>query len=131
MIDAVIVSTARTGLAKSWKGAFNMTYGATLGGHAVQHAVARSGIDPELRDQLAGRRGCGQRPQQDLAIARMLDDIGGRFGNDQGQLAGAHAGLEMRHIAGQGTGLQPHRQQFQQQELQEAASSAPQVEQHQ
>ena len=48
MIDAVIVSTARTGLAKSWKGAFNMTYGATLGGHAVQQAVARSGIDPEL-----------------------------------------------------------------------------------
>jgi acetyl-CoA C-acetyltransferase len=40
MTDAVIVSTARTGLAKSWKGAFNMTYGATLGGHAVQHAVA-------------------------------------------------------------------------------------------
>lgn len=48
MIDAVIVSTARTGLAKSWKGAFNMTYGATLGGHAVQHAVARAGIAPEL-----------------------------------------------------------------------------------
>ena len=48
MIDAVIVSTARTGLAKSWKGAFNMTHGATLGGHAVQQAVARSGIDPEL-----------------------------------------------------------------------------------
>ena len=48
MIDAVIVSTARTGLAKSWKGAFNMTYGATLGGHAVQHAVARAGIDPGL-----------------------------------------------------------------------------------
>ena len=46
MIDAVIVSTARTGLAKSWKGAFNMTYGPTLGGHAVQHAVARAGIDP-------------------------------------------------------------------------------------
>jgi hypothetical protein len=35
MTDAVIVSTARTGLAKSWKGAFNMTYGATLGGHAI------------------------------------------------------------------------------------------------
>ena len=46
MTEAVIVSTARTGLAKSWKGAFNMTYGATLGGHAVQHAVARAGIDP-------------------------------------------------------------------------------------
>lgn len=45
MTNAVIVSTARTPLAKSWKGAFNMTHGATLGGHAVQHAVARAGID--------------------------------------------------------------------------------------
>jgi acetyl-CoA C-acetyltransferase len=55
MIDAVIVSTARTGLAKSWKGAFNMTYGATLGGHAVQHAVARSGLDPaEIEDCIMG-----------------------------------------------------------------------------
>jgi acetyl-CoA C-acetyltransferase len=40
--EVVIVSTARTGLGKSWKGAFNMTYGATLGAHAVQHAVARA-----------------------------------------------------------------------------------------
>ena len=55
MTDAVIVSTARTGLAKSWKGAFNMTYGATLGGHAVQHAVARAGIDPgEIEDCIMG-----------------------------------------------------------------------------
>ncbi|RQH08957.1 acetyl-CoA C-acyltransferase [Paraburkholderia dinghuensis] len=55
MIDAVIVSTARTGLAKSWKGAFNMTYGATLGAHAVQHAVARSGLDPaEIEDVIMG-----------------------------------------------------------------------------
>ena len=55
MIEAVIVSTARTGLAKSWKGAFNMTYGATLGGHAVQHAVARAGIDPgEVEDCIMG-----------------------------------------------------------------------------
>ncbi|MBK7989637.1 MAG: acetyl-CoA C-acyltransferase [Comamonadaceae bacterium] len=45
MTSAVIVSTARTPLAKSWKGAFNMTHGATLGGHAVQHAIARAGID--------------------------------------------------------------------------------------
>ncbi len=48
MTQAVIVSTARTPLAKSWKGAFNMTHGATLGGHAVQHAVQRAGIDPTL-----------------------------------------------------------------------------------
>ena len=55
MTDAVIVSTARTGLAKSWKGAFNMTYGATLAGHAVQHAVARAGIDPaEVEDVILG-----------------------------------------------------------------------------
>jgi len=55
MIDAVIVSTARTGLAKSWKGAFNMTHGATLGGHAVQHAVARSGLEPgEIEDVIMG-----------------------------------------------------------------------------
>ena len=45
MTNAVIVSTARTPLAKSWKGAFNMTHGATLGGHAVQAAVARAGIE--------------------------------------------------------------------------------------
>jgi acetyl-CoA C-acetyltransferase len=52
---AVIVSTARTGLGKSWKGAFNMTYGATLGAHAVQHAVARAGIDPaEVEDVIMG-----------------------------------------------------------------------------
>lgn len=48
MTQAVIVSTARTPLTKSWKGAFNMTHGATLGGHAVQHAVQRAGIDPSL-----------------------------------------------------------------------------------
>ena len=55
MTEAVIVSTARTGLAKSWKGAFNMTYGATLGAHAVQHAVARAGIDPaEVEDVIIG-----------------------------------------------------------------------------
>ncbi len=45
MTNAVIVSTARTPLAKSWKGAFNMTHGATLGGHAVKAAVERAGID--------------------------------------------------------------------------------------
>ena len=55
MIDAVIVSTARTGLAKSWKGAFNMTHGATLGGHALQHAIARAGIEPgEVEDVIMG-----------------------------------------------------------------------------
>ena len=55
MTQAVIVSTARTPLTKSWKGAFNMTHGATLGGHAVQHAVQRAGIDPgAVEDVLMG-----------------------------------------------------------------------------
>ena len=55
MTNAVIVSTARTPLAKSWKGAFNMTHGATLGGHAVQHAIARAGIEAaEVDDVLMG-----------------------------------------------------------------------------
>ena len=55
MSNAVIVSTARTPLAKSWKGAFNMTHGATLGGHAVQHAVQRAGIDAaEVEDVIMG-----------------------------------------------------------------------------
>jgi acetyl-CoA C-acetyltransferase len=55
MTSAVIVSTARTPLAKSWKGSFNMTHGATLGGHAVEHAMARAGIEPgEVDDVIIG-----------------------------------------------------------------------------
>ena len=55
MTQAVIVSTARTPLAKSWKGAFNMTHGATLGGHAVKAAVERAGIAPaEVDDVIMG-----------------------------------------------------------------------------
>ncbi|MBA2960782.1 MULTISPECIES: acetyl-CoA C-acyltransferase [Ramlibacter] len=55
MTNAVIVSTARTPLTKSWKGAFNMTHGATLGGHAVKQAVQRAGIDPgAIEDVLMG-----------------------------------------------------------------------------
>ena len=55
MTSAVIVSTARTPLAKSWKGAFNMTHGATLGGHAVQHAIQRAGLEPaQVEDVMMG-----------------------------------------------------------------------------
>jgi acetyl-CoA C-acetyltransferase len=55
MIDAVIVSTARTPMGKSWRGAFNMTHGATLGGHAVRHAIERARLDPaEVEDVLIG-----------------------------------------------------------------------------
>ncbi|MBU8977950.1 acetyl-CoA C-acyltransferase [Lysobacter sp. MMG2] len=55
MKEAVIVSTARTGLAKSWKGAFNMTHGATMGGHVVKHAIQRAGLDAgEVEDVMMG-----------------------------------------------------------------------------
>ena len=55
MTEAVIVSTARTPLCKSWRGAFNMTHGATLGAHVVKEAVSRAGIDPaEVEDVIMG-----------------------------------------------------------------------------
>jgi acetyl-CoA C-acetyltransferase len=57
MTSAVIVSTARTPLTKSWKGAFNMTHGATMGGHVVEHAIKRAGIEAgEVDDVIMG---CG------------------------------------------------------------------------
>ena len=55
MTDAVIVSTARTGLAKSYKGGFNMTHPVTMGGHVVAHAIARAGIEAaEVEDLILG-----------------------------------------------------------------------------
>ncbi|MCP5295935.1 MAG: acetyl-CoA C-acyltransferase [Betaproteobacteria bacterium HGW-Betaproteobacteria-14] len=73
MTDAVIVSTARTGLAKSWRGSFNMTHGATLGGHVVQHAVARAGVDPaEVEDVIMGcatpEGACGSNIARQIAL---------------------------------------------------------------
>ncbi len=57
MTSAVIVSTARTPLAKSWKGAFNLTHGATLGGHVIEHAILRAGIEAAEVDDVI--MGCG------------------------------------------------------------------------
>jgi acetyl-CoA C-acetyltransferase len=55
MPDAVVVSTARTPLCKSWRGAFNMTHGATIGGHALKSAIERAGLDAaEIEDVLMG-----------------------------------------------------------------------------
>ncbi len=57
MREAVIVSTARTGLAKSGRGGFNMTHGAAMGGHALKHAIDRAKIEPgEVDDVIMG---CG------------------------------------------------------------------------
>ena len=55
MTEAVIVSTARTPLCKSWRGALNMTHGATLGGHVVKAALERAKLDPaEVEDVIMG-----------------------------------------------------------------------------
>jgi acetyl-CoA C-acetyltransferase len=55
MTEAVIVSTARTPLAKSWKGAFNMTHGATMAGHAIKAAIERAKVEPgEVEDVILG-----------------------------------------------------------------------------
>ena len=57
MPDAVIVSTARTPLCKSWRGALNMTHCATMGGHVLRHAIERAGVDPGDIDDVI--MGCG------------------------------------------------------------------------
>ena len=55
MTDAVIVSTARTPLCKSWKGALNMTHGAKMGGHVVHAAIERAKVNPqEIDDVIMG-----------------------------------------------------------------------------
>lgn len=55
MAQAVIASTARTPIGKAYRGAFNNTHGATMGGHVIKHAVERAGVDPEeVEDVLMG-----------------------------------------------------------------------------
>jgi len=53
--EAVIVSGARTPIGKAFRGAFNMTHGATLAGHVIKHAVERSGVDVnDIEDTVLG-----------------------------------------------------------------------------
>jgi acetyl-CoA C-acetyltransferase len=57
MADAVIVSTARTGIGKAFRGSLNLAHGTALAGHAIKHAVERAKIDPnEIEDVILG---CG------------------------------------------------------------------------
>ncbi|MFT4519763.1 MAG: acetyl-CoA C-acetyltransferase [Halioglobus sp.] len=76
MRDAVIVSTARTGLAKSFRGGFNDTEAPAMGGHAVRAAVERAGIDPaEVEDCVFGA--AGQQGTQAYNIGRLCGIAGG------------------------------------------------------
>ncbi len=73
MPDAVIVSTARTPIGKAYRGAFNMTHGAELGGHVVRNAVERANIEPgEVEDVIMGcalpERATGQNIARQAAI---------------------------------------------------------------
>ncbi len=73
MREAVIVSTARTPIGRAYRGAFNMTHGATLGGHVVRHAVERAKVDPaEIEDVIMGcampERATGQNIARQAAI---------------------------------------------------------------
>lgn len=55
MTRALIVSTARTALARSFKGGFNLTHPVTLGGHVVQAAIERAALEPgEVEDVIFG-----------------------------------------------------------------------------
>ena len=73
---AVIVSTARTGLAKSFRGGFNNTHGASLGGQAIKSAIAKAGIDAgEIEDVFLG---CGMpEGETGMNIARNAALAGG------------------------------------------------------
>ena len=76
MREAVIVSTARTGLAKSHRGGFNNTGGAAMAGHAIKHSIERAGIEPAEVEEVV--LGCGT-PQ-------------GTTGNNIGRVAALKAG---------------------------------------
>jgi acetyl-CoA C-acetyltransferase len=77
MTDVVIVSTARTALAKSWRGGFNLTHGAALAAHAITHAVQRARLEGEEID--------------DVLMGCALPE--GSQGNDVARMAAMRAGL--------------------------------------
>jgi acetyl-CoA C-acetyltransferase len=73
MREAVIVSTARTPIGKAFRGAFNMTHGAAMGGHVVKHAVERAKIAPaDVDDVIMGcalpERATGQNIARQVAL---------------------------------------------------------------
>ena len=62
MRRAVIVSTARTGLAKSFRGGFNNTHGAVLGGSVIKSVVEKASVEPEIVEDVL--MGCGSKHQR-------------------------------------------------------------------
>ena len=76
--EAVIVSTARTGLAKSGRGGFNITHGAAMAGHAVKHSIERArknwikSSQSEIRDALFQHRSGGSARQACWTYSKLL-----------------------------------------------------------
>src|SRR6476646_2121146 len=73
MREAVIVSTERTPIGRAYRGAFNMTHGADMGGHVVKHAVSRAMLSPdEVDDFIMGcalpERATGQNIARQIAL---------------------------------------------------------------
>ena len=83
MRRAVIVSYARTGLAKSGRGGFNDTHGAAMAGHCIKHAVARAKLEPDAVEDVV--LGCGS-PE-------------GATGHNVARLASVWAGLDFSTAA--------------------------------
>ena len=96
--QAVIVSTARTPIAKAVRGAFNITHPADLGGHAIKHAVKRAGIDPARVEDVV--MGCGMpEGKQGFNIARMSGLRGGVPVNAGGLVVSRHCSSGLQAIA--------------------------------
>lgn len=96
--QAVIVSTARTPIAKAGRGAFNITHPAELGGHAIEHAVRRAGIDPARIEDVV--MGCGMpEGKQGFNIARMSGLRGGVPVNAGGLVISRHCSSGLQAIA--------------------------------
>jgi acetyl-CoA C-acetyltransferase len=80
MPEAAIVSAARTPIGKAFRGAFNQTHGATMAGHAIEHAVKRAGVDPA--------------EVEDVVLGTGLPE--GATGHNIGRVAALRAGLPLR-----------------------------------
>ncbi len=80
MREAVFVSYARTGLAKAGRGGFNMTPAMSMAAHAIKHAVAKSGVEPEAVEDVAlgnGAHGAGNLGRLAGLLAGLPVNVGG------------------------------------------------------
>jgi acetyl-CoA C-acetyltransferase len=95
MREAVIVSYARTGLAKSGRGGFNITPAMTMAAHAIEHAVKKAGIEPEAVEDVHlgnGAHGAGN-------LARLAGLLAGLPVTTAGQTIQRHCSSGLNAVA--------------------------------